>query len=168
MSKFMPQARAAMKYVQGKMDIGASNKIGTGMIAKALCAGGTFNKGALRTEVDKELARLPEDEQNYKNYLQISANWAKFFGCGNCGEQSALAFVYLRDKGVRPLDWYQVDDFKHAFVIVGRAKGSDPLKWETWGWDAVMCDPWRNVVKEALFDAVYLKGKALGHLYAEA
>ena len=133
-------ANMAVKYVRSKMDIGASNKPGTGMIARMLCAGGTFNKGELREKVDQDLAKIKNP--TWRDVLNLSGDWAKHYGCGNCGEQSALAFVYLRQHGIFPLDWMQVGNFKHAFVIIGRKSGSDPSDYNGWGSDSAICDPW--------------------------
>jgi hypothetical protein len=65
---------------------------------------------------------------------------------GNCGEQAAVAFIFLRDNNVFPIDyiekppgWFGLGS--HAFVVIGRLSGSDPNKIEGWGPDAVVCDP---------------------------
>lgn len=62
---------------------------------------------------------------------------------GNCDDQSCVAFTYLYDNGVRPLDWMHLINGKHAFVLIGREDRSeaDPA---TWGEDLVVCDPWNN------------------------
>jgi hypothetical protein len=62
---------------------------------------------------------------------------------GNCNEQSITAFVYLYDRGIRPLAWMHLTNGKHAFVVLGRTakSGDDPSKW---GDTAVVCDPWNN------------------------
>ena len=65
---------------------------------------------------------------------------------GNCSDQAGLAFIYLRDNKVFPIDYMNKPDFflkfgGHAFVVIGRKSGSDPLRPETWGDDAVVCDP---------------------------
>ena len=112
-----------------------------------LCAGGTFNKGELRERVDQDLAKIANP--TWKHVLESSASWAKHYGCGNCGEQSALAFVYLRDLGLLPLDWMQVDNFKHAFVVLGRVANSDPADYTTWGSTSFYCDPWLGACGEA-------------------
>ncbi len=41
----LPAAGMAVAYVRSKMDSGASNKVGPGMVGRLLCAGGTFSKG---------------------------------------------------------------------------------------------------------------------------
>jgi hypothetical protein len=79
--------------------------------------------------------------------------WAKDglrYGCGNCGVQSAVAFVRLRDHWkVFPLDWVQVKGGDHGFVVVGRDKKTDPSNPATWNEEAVICDPWRGIVQMA-------------------
>lgn len=66
--------------------------------------------------------------------------------CGNCGEQAAIAFIMLVDKRVEPIDYMRCagegDD--HVFVVIGRREESDVRKYnaQTWGPDAVVCDPW--------------------------
>jgi hypothetical protein len=157
-STYLRAVNQALAYVVKKMDIGASNKLGPGMIAKLLCAGGTFTNGELRARVDEDLARVGKYTQ--KDVIESTASWAKHYGCGNCGEQSALAFVYLRDQGFRPLDWMQVDNFKHAFVVLGRRADSDPADYTTWGRSAYYCDPWYGSSGEAcVLHARYSKKK---------
>src|SRR5437870_5452280 len=71
------------------------------------------------------------------------AQRAESLGCGNCGEQAAVAYQFLLGKGVRPLDYmnlYNADGVAvHSFVVldfVGDAGGTS-----SWGPDAVICDP---------------------------
>ena len=62
---------------------------------------------------------------------------------GNCDDQSCVAFVYLLDNKVRPLDWMHLTNQRHSFVLIGRdgASGADPAGW---GEDVVVCDPWND------------------------
>jgi hypothetical protein len=62
---------------------------------------------------------------------------------GNCDDQSCVAFVYLLDNKVRPLDWMHLTNKKHSFVLIGRddTSGTDPAGW---GEDVVVCDPWND------------------------
>lgn len=72
------------------------------------------------------------------------------FHCGNCGVQSAVAFVRLRDHWkVFPLDWIQVKDGDHGFVVLGRDASTDAADPATWNDEAVVCDPWRDLVQPA-------------------
>jgi len=83
-----------------------------------------------------------------KAQLEIFAREALRYHCGNCGAQSALAFVRLRDHWkVFPLDWVQVKNGDHGFVVVGRSAKTDPSNMATWNDDAIVCDPWRDVVQ---------------------
>jgi hypothetical protein len=73
--------------------------------------------------------------------IRIIADTATRNRCGNCGEFSASAFMWLFDQGVRPLDWMQLVGGDHAFVVIGRRDG-DATDVRSWGPDAVACDPW--------------------------
>ncbi len=165
-SPFLAPAKTAVAYVSKKMDIGASNKIGPGMIARMLCAGGTFNKGELRTKVEAELKTVKNP--TWRDQLEISASWAKLYGCGNCGEQSALAFVYLRQQGIHPLDWMSINNFRHAFVVIGREGASDPTEWgDAWGQRSVLCDPWAGRAEPACALLWVYPNKKMQLLYRE-
>lgn len=67
-------------------------------------------------------------------------------GCGNCGEMTALTFMFLYDLGVRPLDFMVlIKPADHAFVVVGRDGKPDNNNMGTnWGDAAVVCDPWAH------------------------
>ena len=57
-----------------------------------------------------------------------------------------MAFVYLYDKGVRPLAWLCLSEGgDHRFVVLGNMS-TQITKPETWGPDAVVCDPWHESV----------------------
>jgi len=75
------------------------------------------------------------------DFMRILANTAKVNQCGNCGEFSALAFMYLYDLGVGPLDWMSLVGGDHAFVVIGRVDG-DANQVGRWGANASVCDPW--------------------------
>lgn len=64
-------------------------------------------------------------------------------GAGNCNEQSIVAFMFLYDRGLRPLSWMHLTNGKHAFVLLGRTpkSGIDP---KDWGDGVVVCDPWNS------------------------
>jgi peptidoglycan hydrolase-like protein with peptidoglycan-binding domain len=75
------------------------------------------------------------------DWVRLVAEGAKKNKCGNCGENSALAFMWLYDQGVRPIDWMNLAEADHAFVVIGRKPGK-ATDWKGWGPDAVVCDPW--------------------------
>ncbi len=76
------------------------------------------------------------------------AKRAERSGLGNCGEISAVAFTYLLDNGVRPIDWMEIKNGDHNFVLIGRRSG-DARNSLSWGPRCVICDPWRRVSKAA-------------------
>jgi hypothetical protein len=171
-------AAIANEYVKKKMTIGASNKIRWDFPRAWACSGSLINKGEMREYVDREVDKAFENEPVASNldyrikamkiYMEKSASAGELYGCGNCGEQSAIAFVYLRGLKTFPLDWMEVDDFKHAFVIIGRARGSDTHNFATWGEDAVICDPWRDVVATVKSESVYFTKHSPNWLYGES
>src|SRR5262245_46649636 len=66
-------------------------------------------------------------------------------GCGNCGEQAAVAFMYLLGVGARPLDYMNLDNADgiaiHSFVVIDFCCEGDGMSCN-WGPSAVICDPW--------------------------
>jgi hypothetical protein len=131
-TQYIAACQRAVQYVQKVMDIGPANRFPQSMYG---WAGKTLCVAEVRTKTKKELddlaVVLAKSGQNegWKDQMEASASWAKLYGCGNCGEYSALAFVYLRDvEKVRPLDWMEYNNLQHAFVIAGRASGSLPAK----------------------------------------
>jgi len=92
----------------------------------------------VRPKVAEEITKKPD--LTALDRIRLSADKAKSKGCGNCGENSSLAFIFLYDMGVRPLDRMAIDA-DHAFVVIGRT-GADDGDWKNWGDAAVVCDPW--------------------------
>lgn len=154
--QYLAAATQAVLYVASKMDIGAFNKAWPpsewyGKLGRKVCV-----ESGVRDTVEAELAKGVHDEvtktchaAGWSEQLELLANWAKHYGCGNCMEQSAMAFVCLRDQyHVAPLDWMAYDPkgntFAHAFVIVGRDASTDPSDAKTWNKEAVLCDPYNG------------------------
>jgi len=97
------------------------------------------------------------------------ARAAERTGIGSAAEQAVVAFCYLMRLGLRPLDYMHGPGREHAFVVVGRippvgdgerghvedeggegvlVTTKEPMVEilpETWGPDAVVCDPWRGI-----------------------
>ncbi len=175
---YLSAAVIANEYVKNKLTIGASNKLRPDFWKAWKCSGSLVNKGEMREYVDQEVDKAFASEtasseldfriKAQKIYLEKSAEGAALYGCGNCGEQSALAFVYLRGQKTFPLDWMEVNDYQHAFVIIGRKRGSDPKNYATWGDDAVICDPWRDVAATVKSETLYFSTRAPNWLYGES
>ena len=174
---YLSAASIANDYVKKKMTIGASNKMRWDFPRAWACSGSLINTGEMRLHVDKLMDEALLNEHyttdldgalKYQRiYLEKSAEAAQAYGCGNCGEQSAIAFVYLRQQKTFPLDWMEVNDYEHAFVIIGRRRGSDPANYATWGDEAVVCDPWRDVVGTVKSQANYFSSRKPNWLYGE-
>ena len=176
---YLSAAVIANEYVKKKMTIGASNKLRWDFPRAWACSGSLINTGSMRKHVDREMRAVinADTETVYseidynmkfqKLYLEKSADAAQLYGCGNCGEQSAIAFVYLRQQKTFPLDWMEVNDYEHAFVIIGRRRGSDPADFRTWGDEAVVCDPWRDVTALVRREATYFSTRKPNWLYGE-
>jgi hypothetical protein len=89
-------AQSAIDYVKRKMTVGATNKLKDIVSSRGmslLCV-----PAERSVTDDASLGR-------FDHFLRMVAGAAKNTGCGNCGEQAAVAFVYLMDRGVRPLDY---------------------------------------------------------------
>ena len=167
---YLGAAIHAKDFVEKKMDIGSSNKFPNsyyGFPSRYGCVQES------RGEIGKDLAKqAPDIRRDGINPLRAMVNtwayWAQHYGCGNCGEQSALAFVHLRDiYKLFPLDWMQVGNFRHGFVVLGRIGVTEPSKTSTWNDEAVICDPWRGEALAAA-DATYLKSESPGLIYRMA
>jgi hypothetical protein len=57
---------------------------------------------------------------------------------------AAIAFLFLRDRGVRPLDFMCFNGKDHAFVILGRPASSTAGDFSSWAEQSVACDPLRG------------------------
>lgn len=99
-------------------------------------------RGAANNAVMKGI--LGGKVRRVQDEIEIKANMAIKHGCGNCGEHAQIAFCYLLNKKIHPLDYMELVDNDHAFVVIGRLKGSSPSDPGTWGSDAVVCDPWAS------------------------
>jgi hypothetical protein len=131
-------AQEALLYVQGRVTVGSGNKLSD--LLSSL--GDSFICVAAGRSVTNEYSTA-----NMERFLRLVAGAAEANGCGNCGELSAMAFVYLMDKGVLPLDWMRLQKpGDHMFVVLGRSEGSDDKNPTTWGTAAIVCDPWKGEV----------------------
>jgi hypothetical protein len=81
----------------------------------------------------------------------LRAQVAKFRLCGNCTEQSAIAFDYLyHQRNERGMAWVSFPNHDHMFTVLGLQV--QPPKQEvfrigfgppaSWSATAVVCDPW--------------------------
>lgn len=83
----------------------------------------------------------PRTRQN-SVVIDCAARMARTYGCGNCGENAALAFTLLKQWNVQPVDLMKCTNMDHLFVVIGMRAGANSGDYKTWGPDAVVCDPW--------------------------
>jgi hypothetical protein len=128
-------AKEAVRQVQIALPKGAGNKISN-----------LWEKGFEPAYCVDDMRKARDGDVPINTIPNISfvALQATGYKCGNCGEQSALAFMYLLNKGVSPLDIMCVVGRDHNYVVIGRenedeGEGFGPINW---GANAVICDPW--------------------------
>jgi hypothetical protein len=133
----LAHARLAVIYVMAQMKVGAANKardLARSIGGSVLCvmASRSVNIGMTRQDP------IPK-------WIRERAAVAERAECGNCGEQAAIAFMFLHEHlRARPLDYMARTNRDHAFVVVGRIRHSRAGDYTTWGTDAAVCDPWDN------------------------
>jgi hypothetical protein len=151
-SQYLREAQAAVKFVQAHMTFGADNKL-----ADKIRTGGANHWAIENMRADAE--SFMNDGNSWiafkeeANKVDVRAWLAKHYGAGNCMEQSALAYVYLRDRKIAPLDWCRFDIRRknHAFVILGAAAEIRLNNFAEWTRGAVLCDPWDGYAGEACY-----------------
>ena len=74
----------------------------------------------------------------------------KKLSVGNCHELSLMALDYVAHHAPHvSAEIYNITGGDHAFLVVGRKKGSNPANPGTWGKDAYISDPWSDMVYPA-------------------
>ena len=145
---YMVQANAGNNYTRQKMTYGSSNDLRkiTGPISFVTNIGVGIVNSIARHEADVEVDGLRVADYNTRKQLVIWAEKAEKYGAGNCGEQSAIAFQYLRARQVEPLTWTRWSVGNHAFVLLGKPANDTPANAKDWISNVVVCDPWKGVV----------------------
>jgi hypothetical protein len=135
---YLSAAHETVHYVNKLMTIGSSSRLSDVLLSFFLS-----------TSPKQCVDQIREAEPHYSHYsmtvdlMRALASEAIGAKCGNCGEQSAVAFIHLHDiyPTIRPLDYMQRNNGDHAFVVIGRAAG-EAKDFASWGDQAVICDPW--------------------------
>jgi hypothetical protein len=146
---YLEAARNAVTYVKSKLRFGPANnplKLQSDVESQLRAMG-----ALLRTR-DGEDRDMDAKFVNPADSLRVAQVWAENaerYGGGNCGEHAATALIFLRRKGIFPLDWVEFSDKDHSFVIIGRSGSggykADEVPKQPWFPDAVICDPyWRR------------------------
>jgi hypothetical protein len=145
---YMMQANAANAYVKQKMVYGSSNDLRkiTGPVAFVKNIGVGFMNQLSRSDSDLQVSQLKVAEYDTRRQMEIWAANAEKYGAGNCGEQSAIAFQYLRGRKVEPLTWTRWSVGNHAFVLLGKPAAGTIRNAADWIDGVVVCDPWKGIV----------------------
>jgi len=77
-----------------------------------------------------------------------TASLCKKFKIGNCIEMSFLALEYMLNHASPEInaEVFYISGGNHAFLVVGRKRGSTPTDPTTWGEKCYICDPYANEV----------------------
>lgn len=141
-------AREAVQYVKGKVKLGAANnpfKLQTGPVSQLKAMGALLK---VRDGEDKDMEAMFVNPADVLRVAQTFATNAEKFGAGNCGEQSAMAYLRLRSRAITPIDWVQFNNKDHAFVLIGRtnrgAYTAGAIIKQSWFSDVVVCDAYWN------------------------
>ena len=129
-------ARAAINYTVSRMTIGRGNSVEDNI------EGSTFMGTPAICVMVQRTATMASTFINDGQTIAQLANRAERFGCGNCGELSAVAMRQLMNRHVNPLDYMSLSNGDHTFVVIDRLANSREQDPQTWGENAVICDPW--------------------------
>ncbi len=95
-----------------------------------------------------EKAKALEDPQLawFESNIEISSKYT----LGNCYEFALQALDYILNNAPHiNAELFQIMRGDHYFLVLNRDAGSDRKKPETWGDDAVICDPWLDAAYQA-------------------
>lgn len=144
---YLSEAKIALRYTKNALPLGAADNV-----SDQLRTGFTVNLALLPSRGFKNMGSAINAvfgvEESAIQYYRRVAYFAEEYGVGNCQEQAAVAFCYLVNRGVKPVElMYRTN---HLFVIVGRGPSprdagspDDPTTWANHCW---VCDPWKNKV----------------------
>ena len=81
------------------------------------------------------------------HYAMFAEPAIRLVGFGNCTLQACAAYSFLKRHlpPQTPVDICEVIGSDHVLVVIGRLPGSNPNDMNTWGPDAVVCDPWAGL-----------------------
>lgn len=150
-------AQRALEHTKTSMRIGSRDKVSD------LFSGRWVQKYQCVTSLRDEMKQIKA--RTYCEFFQQVASKAERLGCGNCGEQAAVAYYYLRRNGVANIAMIGYLSFPddHSVVVIG-FRGLDRFKdggtlphhfaWidtrDTW-----VCDPWNGII----FPGLSISGK---------
>lgn len=165
-SKTLRWATTAFNFTRRTMAIGAHNKGGNRVrtgnwssVATGVARGKTFSwkpgKPVGRIDYDSNapgftlFPKRPDKiltPENGREDIKKLARLAEKSRGGNCQEQASVAYMHLinNTQGVKNAAFMSVHN--HCFVLMNFDDNADMTDPNTWGDDAVICDPWGGMV----------------------
>ncbi|PYN24475.1 MAG: hypothetical protein DMD99_10865 [Candidatus Rokuibacteriota bacterium] len=143
MNGYLAEAKLAVVHVQKKTPLGTYNQIRDTTRQPLMLPFRIMMRGAQILRENQEVAKLTPGA-SYERKIEILAEAGKRGMSGNCSEMAAIAFLFLSDRGIRPLDYMCFNGKDHAFVILGRPAGSIAGDFSSWADKSVACDPLRG------------------------
>lgn len=146
-SSYIAAANKACWHVRQVVPSGANNSMAQKLFRQIPVYGWIKTQNIIANARDsydaaKQSGALAEDD--WKSYIELMAQTAIQIKAGNCGEQASVAFMHLKELGIRPIEYFEYTDRDHAFVILNRRADTDVNNFAQWTESAVVCDPWRD------------------------
>lgn len=143
MNGYLAEAKLGVADVKQKTPLGTYNKVQDTTRQLEMLPFRIMMRGAQVLRENQEVGKLPPGA-SYERKIEILAEAGRRGMSGNCSEMAAIAFVFLRDRGVRPLDFMHFLGKDHAFVILGRPAGTDVSDFSSWADKSIVCDAYRG------------------------
>lgn len=143
MNGYLAEAKLAVTDVKQWTPLGTYNQIRDTTRQPLMLPVRIMMRGAQVLRENLEVKKLAPDA-SYERKIEILAEAGRRGMSGNCSELAAMAFLFLRDRGTRPLDFMCFNGKDHAFVILGRPSGSVVADFSSWADKSVVCDALRG------------------------
>lgn len=107
----------------------------------------------LRTEIDRTVSKWleahPLDDPFFIRF-RVTVDLSSKFALGSCHELAVQALDYIleHDPDINA-EIFSIKHGDHEILVLNRDPRSDPRRPETWGPNAVICDPWADDFYEA-------------------
>jgi hypothetical protein len=156
-TKFEIAAKEAISYARSYIVNGNTWLSSNGLDADSKRVLNT-GVGFVREEKNSLLHSSKNPVDNFFSVVTTS----KKYSLGNCHELAFMALHYLVSKypDYRS-EVVSLGQGNHVFVVIGRDENSEIGNINTWGKDAIICDPWANKIFPASEYLTELKGYKL-------
>lgn len=158
-SQYLGHAKAAIKHCQGAVRYRGINTPG-GWLRHPLELNNLVLAGATNFVAGRVMNAYMAPPSDRMDYVKRIATLGRISQTGNCSELSGIAFEYLDNAEIYPLDYFAVwrGRWNHAFVVLNR-DASIPVKdFEKWSQRAIVCDPLYDRAADAGHLSVWYPG----------